>query len=78
MTLDAARKIDVGGARRDLADQVLRRPSDQRGDRPGGAGARRPRPDRPHTAGDDADPRPRRPDSTWSCPSPTLLMPTRR
>jgi hypothetical protein len=38
MTLDAARKIDVGGARRDLADQVLRRPSDQRGDRPGGAG----------------------------------------
>ena len=64
MTLDAAHKIDAGerGARRDLADQVLRRARAERGDRPGGAGPRRPRPHRPDAARDDAGDGPRRPD----------------
>ena len=50
MTLDAAHKIDRGerGARRDLADQVLRRARAARRDRPRDPGARRAGADRRH------------------------------
>ena len=51
------------GARRDLADQVLRGAGPERGDRPRDPGARRARPHRPHAAGDDVRRmRARRPD----------------
>ena len=66
LTMDAARKIDerLGGARRGLADQVLRRPDAARRDRPRDPGARRARPHRRDAACGDVRDGPRRRGST--------------